>query len=171
MGCSTSERWGTFRRMARTLNNIKRHSLKAGKTIAVVINNISDKHVLHCEHLGDSNRGFVADSLRGAGSEGIKLVASAKKGNATPEQYARVRDANRETLVKHSVRSHEGFCYDGDDGEPNLSDPVPNTADGIAAVVAALPNDIFDMVLDKVLNPENYRDTPIALPADEVAKK
>jgi hypothetical protein len=152
------------------LNNIRRHAVKPGKLVSINLDMISADHKLPVEHLGQANFGFVNDSLRGSGSESIKL-AQAAKGQLTPEGLVRVREANRETVAKHSVRSHSGFCYDGPDGEPDKANPVPSTPAGIAEVVNALPDDIFDQVLAFVLNPENFRERPIEAKAEDIAKK
>lgn len=151
------------------LNNIRRHGIKPGKIIKVVLNMISDDHVLHIEHLGSSNFGYVNDAVRGAGSDEIKAIVGG--GAKTPEQRQRIRDANRETVSKHSVRGHDGFLYDDVNGEPDPAKPVKQDAAGIAEVVNALPDDIFDIVLAIAVNQENFRDVVAAAKPDDLAKK
>jgi len=158
------------------LNNLRRGALKPGKTIPVIMNMFTYRDangtvchpIIHCEHLGSENYGFINDMMRGAGADGVRVAAHTAR---TPDQVVRVRGANREQVAKHSARRLEGFFYDDADGNPDLSKPVPSTSAGLAEVINALPDDVFDMLLSIVTDSENYRDVPIAASPDDIAKK
>lgn len=151
------------------LNNVRKQKLKAGKVVPLVMNQLYGDPVLNVEHLGETNFGYLNDALAQAGAKAARFTGQQQR---TPEQIQRERDENRATVTKHGVRSlGEGWYHDDKDGNADKSRPVESTPAGIAEVVNALPDEVFDSLFLFCLNGENFRDVAIAMPADELAKK
>lgn len=149
------------------LNNVRKQAIKVGKVVALEMNQLVGNPILYVEHLGETNFGFVNDSFAQAGSKAIR-----GGGNSSPEGVRRAREANRETVARHSVRKlGDGWFYDDENGNPDAGRPVPSSPTGIAEVVDSLPDEVFDSLLIFVINAENFRDTPITTSAGELAKK
>lgn len=133
---------------------------KAGKTVELRLHKLVGDPVLVVEHLGATNSEYWNNALARAN------VARATGGLAgkkmTAEGVVTQRNENREIATKFSVRGLKNVFHD---------DKSPATAKDIPAVVASLPDDVFDDVWTFVMDPNNFRDDVIEGDAEELAKK
>jgi hypothetical protein len=141
---------------------IKMQAPPVGKTVELVLNQLDGDPVLTVEHLGETNITYWNDAVARAQAQGV--TASAGRGKkVTPADIAAARERNRTTVATHSVRDIAKFFHDSGEAA---------TKDDIAAIIAALPDDVFDSVLKFVSDPNNFRDdAPILGNAKEIAGK
>ncbi len=128
--------------------------------IPVVLHDLKPSPTLWVEHMGETNKGFWQDALARA-----NVAASVGAGKRTRITDAKVKEArlkNRELVAKHSVRRMENVFHD---------DGTPAKAEDIRDFVFALPDDVFDKLLEFVSDPNNFRDEPIVGDASELAGK
>lgn len=151
------------------INNVRKQAIKVGKTVDLVMNQLVGDPVLRVEHLGESNFGYLNDSLAQAGAKAARFGGQQQR---TPEMIKRERDENRATVAKHGVRGlGTGWFHDDANGNADTTKPVKSDEAGIREVVDSLPDEVFDSLFLFCLNAENFRDHAIAVPADELAKK
>lgn len=154
--------------------NISAQTLRPGKTIEVVLNQLTnhlgDHPVLIIEHLGETNAAFWNEVILDAGKS---VHAAAATAIMSKEEIAKNRIENRETLAKHSVRGHRGFFHDLPD-QPGVEDPSrPAGADDTRDLVFALPDDVIQSILAIAKNEQNFREgrRGPAVPARDLAGK
>ena len=128
--------------------------------VPVVLNQLKPAPTFWCEHLGESNKGFWNDAL--ARANVTANVGAGKRTRITDAKVKEGRMRNRELVAKHSVRRLEDVFHD---------DGTPASAADIRDVVFAIPDDVFDELLEFVTNPNNFRDVEIDGDASELAKK
>ena len=138
-------------------DHIKRSAIAPGKTVQLVLNMLPGSPVVHVEHVGETNVGFMNELL--AKANGRHLATSSSSLSAKDRDDARAR--NRETLARHSIRHLEATHSDG----------TPATDTDIPDFVAALPDDVVDLIRDFVRDPNNFRERPIEGDPKAIAEK
>lgn len=142
-----------------TFRNLEIQKLAPGKVVPLVLNQLAGEPVLHVEHLGESNTEFWNDAIAKAGT---RASAGNTRRAVTAATIREARDSNRKTVAKYAVRGLENIV--DDDGNAAGIAEIP-------AVVAALPDEVFDSVLAFCSNPENFRERSIDGNARELAGK
>ncbi len=136
---------------------IRSAGLKPGKTVPLILNMLPGEPVIHVEHLGDENTGFLNDAIAKANAKAALGTKGQKLSRAKLDE---MREKNRATLAKHSVRSLEAKHSDG----------RAATDKDIPEFVDALPADVVDIVVQFVNDAENFRDRMESKPEDLAEK-
>lgn len=151
--------------------SVTNQQLRAGKRVELVLNQLlilGEHPSLLVEHLGESNIPFWNDSIARANTN---AQVGGRAQQITDADIKRARQLNRDTVAKFAVHGTTGFYHDRADA-PGVPDrDRPATEKDIRNIVFALPDEVFDSVLQFVMNPENFRDRPITGDVKEIAGK
>lgn len=144
--------------------SVSAQKVTGGKVVELVLVNLTilgEHPVLLVEHLGESNTEFWNDALAKANAEAHSVGKRKKKERLDAQAVAVGRAKNRETVSRYSVRDSRGFFHDID-GHPGYADKrKPATKADLKDIVMSLPDDVFDDVLQWVLDADNFREAAI----------
>lgn len=130
--------------------------LKPGKTVPLVLNMLPGEPVVQIEHLGESNKSFFNDLIARANAK-----ATVVPSKLTAKALKEARAKNREMIAKHAVRD---LVATHDDGRKATKEDIPE-------FIAALPDDVIDLIREFASNPENFRDQTIEADPADIAEK
>lgn len=136
-------------------SNISKQRVLGDRVVPLVLNQLVGDPVLHVRYLGESNAPFWSDVIARANTS---AALGQKRKDLSFELIAENRGRNREVVAKYAVAKLEGFMHDPAPDADGVMRAKPATEADIPAVVASLPDDVFDSVLQFVSNPDHFRD-------------
>ncbi len=132
--------------------------LQPGHTVPLVLDMLSGSPEIDVEHLGKTNKTYLADEIasansKPAGSSGKrKLMSKAQLAEDVRRMRARLKHAVRHLRAKHS------------DGSAATDADIPEW-------IESIPDDVVETIFMFAVNAENFRRYPVEGDAKELAEK